>query len=155
MYNEEYDQIKKMFNQNSDQETTYRAKEIMNLDENYQNTGMYNGQNIKEAAMQDHDQIMMERGYIKNEDGSYNLVSFEGTKKVNKKAINKEDKARKVKKTIIAGLVALGLAGGTITFADIANHPENYVTTDDNYQGPVTISQVIDRTPQNFGIGGK
>lgn len=153
--NEEYDQMKQMFNQKSDDETTYRAKKIMNLDEEYQKTGIYNGQDIRGAAQKDYQEMMEARGYEKEENGNYNLLNFGGPVEVKRKVISKESKSRKIKKTILAVSVALGLASGSIFFADIANHPENYMTTDPGYQGPVTISQVIDRTPQNFGIGGK
>ena len=153
--NEEYNQMKQIFNQKSDNETTYQAKKIMNLDEEYQQTGIYNGQDIRGAAQKDHQEMMEARGYEREEDGNYNLVNFEGPVEVKRKAISKESKSRKIKKTIVAASVALGLASGSIFFADVANHPENYMTTDQGYQGPATISQVIDRTPQNFGIGGK
>ena len=136
-------------------EMCIRDRNIMNLDEEYQRTGIYNGQDIRGAAQKDHQEMMEARGYEKEEDGNYNLVSFEGAVEVKRKAISKESKSRKIRKTLVAASVALGLASGSIFFADVANHPENYITTDSNYQGPATISQVIDRTPQNFGIGGK
>ena len=155
MNNKEYEEMKKIFNQKSANETTYEAQKIMNLDEEYQRTGIYNGQDIRGEAIKTHNEMMAARGYEKGEDGNYNFISFEGRKEVKRKAISKEDKTQKIKKTVIASLVALGLAGGTIAFVDVANHPENYLTTDPNFQGAATISQVIERTPQNFGIGGK
>ena len=153
MDNYSYDQTKRMINQNNDNQTTYNAKKIMNLDEEYQRTGIYNGQDMRSAAKRDYDEMMTRRGYEKDDEGNYNLVSFEGAVKVGKKPISKESKTKKIKKSIAIVSVALGLANGVIFGADIINHPENYLSTYPNFQGHVTYSEMIKRTPENFGIG--
>lgn len=153
MDNYSYEQTKKMMNQNNDSQTTYSAKEIMNLDEEYQKTGIYNGQDMRSAAQRDYDEMMARRGYEKDDDGNYTLVSFEGAVKVGKKAISKESKAKKIKKSIVIVSVALGLANGVIFGADVINHPENYLSTHPDFQGHVSYSEMIKRTPENFGIG--
>ncbi len=153
MDNYSYDQTIRMINQNHDNQTTYNAKKIVNLDEEYQRTGIYNGQDMKNATKRDCDEMMTRRGYEKDDEGNYNLVSFEGAVKVGKKAISKESKAEKIKKSIVIVSVALGLAHGVILGADIINHPENYSTPHPDFQGRVTMSEMIKRTPENFGIG--
>ena len=49
----------------------------------------------------------------------------------------------------------MGLAAGTVGFVDLANHPEDYFTTHPDFDGTPTISEDLERTPENFGIGGK
>lgn len=81
-------------------------------------------------------------------------VSFPGELELKKKQMSNERilKLYDRMKIILFSIIVLG---GTIMFVDVAKHPENYVTTSPNFEGHVTFSEIIERTPENFGIGGR
>ncbi len=83
------------------------------------------------------------------------LVNTEEALEVKEKEISKEKKMSARGKALVAIAVSLGIAAGVVMSADLVNHPEDYLTTNPNFNGPATISEVIERTPQNLGIGGK
>lgn len=139
------DEVMELFKNKSDLETSYKVNEIRNFDTNYQETGVYNSYDVKGYAMRDAKMIKEK----------YRVCTFEGAAEVHEKNISKESKNSKTKQAIIATLVALGLAASTISFVDIAKHPEDYLTTHPDFDGTPTISEIIDRTPENFGIGGR
>lgn len=142
-----YDDIKGFFDKKFDDDTSFEAKMNEAFNEEYIKEGTYNGYNVREAALRDHESIV--------ENSNFKVVSFDGDAMVGTKAISSENKLNKIQKTVLAVLVAAGLGLGTITFVDIAKHPEDYLTTHPDFDGTATISEVIDRTPENFGIGGR
>lgn len=88
----------------------------------------------------------------------YKLLYLDKPAKVERKEVpaGKKNKAlaRALAAVAVAGTLALGVAG-TIQIVDLAQHPEDYLTTHPDFDGRVTFSEVIDRTPENFGIGGR
>lgn len=142
-----YDEMKNVFDEKMDDETTFKAKLNMALNDEYRETGVYNGYNAREAALNDYEEIARKH--------NFRVVNFDGDLEVKSKSIERKDKIDKIKKTVIAVLVATGVAFGSISFVDFANHPEDYFTTHPEFDGPATFSEIIDRTPENFGIGGR
>lgn len=143
----DYDEMKKMFDEKKDKDTSFEAKMNEVFNEEYKKTGVYNGYNVQKAASNTFDELAK-----KND---FKAINFEGDVEVKKKTISKESKNNKAIKSVVAVLVAAGIGFGSITFVDFAKHPENYSTTYPDFEGRVTISEIIDRTPENFGIGGK
>lgn len=127
----------------NEKELDYIVNSKKYFDKEYINNGTYNGYDVKGHAMADAKEITAK--YL-NSHESY---------RIKKKAISTQSKNSKKKNALIATLVALGLAAGTISFVDLAKHPEDYLTTHPDFDGAPTISEIIDRTPENFGIGGR
>lgn len=143
MENYDYNnKINKKFQEDSD----YRAKAIKYLDKEYQETGIYNGYNPKEQAQKDFEQMM---------EGNVYFTSCRENTEVKYGKKEASEKARKIKKTFAVITTAAILASATMVGGDILNHPEDYSTQHPNYDGPATFSQMIERTPDNFGLGGK
>ncbi len=142
--NEDYEKLQAMINNKKLDDAEFQAKSNEVFNENYQETGIYNGYDVKEAANKDFEEIS----------GKY-LVSFAGEVPVKQKEITPKKKSSLFKKTIAALAIAATMTGAGITIADLANHPEDYVSTHPDFDGRATISEVLDRTPENFGIGGR
>ncbi|MGM9879234.1 MAG: hypothetical protein ACI31R_04345 [Bacilli bacterium] len=143
----DYDEMKKMFDEKKDKDTSFEAKMNEVFNEEYKKTGVYNGYNVRKAASNTFDELA--------EKNDFKAINFEGDVEVKKKTISKESKNNKAIKSVVAVLVAAGIGFGTITFVDTIQHPESYFTTHPNFEGTPTFSELIDRTPANFGIGGK
>ena len=90
-----------------------------------------------------------------NKEQNYRLINSEKKFEVKTKEVPKEKKSRAGAKFLAAAAITLGLAGGSITMVDLAQHPEDYLTTHPEFEGTPTISEILDRTPDNFGIGGR
>ena len=57
-------------------------------------------------------------------------------------------------------LATAATLGSSVLFVDFANHPEDYLTTHPDFDGNVieeveSFSGFLDRTLENFGIGGR
>lgn len=141
--NEDYEKLQAMINNKKLDDAEFQAKSNEVFNENYQETGIYNGYDVKEAANKDFEEIS----------GKY-LVSFEGEVPVKQKEITPKKKSSLFKKTIAALAIAATMTGAGIIIADLANHPENYFTTHPEYE-KAKFSEVLDRTSENFGIGGR
>lgn len=142
--------MKDNYNEEIDNDIIFRANSIRYFDPEYKETHQYNGYNAKEHAEKDFYEIM------KNHPESAkkcNIMTFDDKVKVKEKQISKEKKSSAAKKTIIAILVAAGVLAGSVQFMDFANHPESYMTTHPDFEGAPSISEVLERTPDNFGIG--
>lgn len=129
----------------------YKAKSLRYLDDDVRETGVYNGYDFRSAAHRDADEIASK---YKNDEGKF-LVLATGDCEVKHKQISSEKKKNMKKKVaafVVAGVIAIL---GVVQAGDFINHPENYLTTHPEYKGKVTFSQMIERTPSNFGIGGK
>lgn len=86
---------------------------------------------------------------------NFKIVSFDEKLEVKTKEISKEKKSKALVSVLAAAAITMGLAAGTVGFVDLANHPEDYFTTHPDFDGAPTISEVLERTPENFNIGGR
>lgn len=141
--NEDYKKLQAMINNKKLDDAEFQAKLNETFNKEYQETGIYNGYDVKEAANKDFEEIS----------GKY-LVSFAGEVPVKQKEISSEKVFSLLKKTIAALAIAATMTGAGIIIADLANHPENYFTTHPEYE-KAKFSEVLDRTSENFGIGGR
>ena len=91
----------------------------------------------------------------KQETKQYRVLYLDRQVPVQNKEVPVGKKAKALKRFIAASAIVLGLAAGSIGVVDMANHPEDYITTHPDFDGTPTFSQVIDRTPENFGMGGR
>lgn len=85
----------------------------------------------------------------------YRMLYLDRQEPVKTKVVSKEKKSHALRNFLVASAVTLGLAAGSIGVVDMANHPEDYLTTHPDFDGTPTFSQIIDRTPENFGMGGR
>lgn len=142
-----YDELKKAIDKKKEDDIDFNVKMTQVFDEEYRKTGFYNGYDARGKALQDHAEILEKNGI--------NMVGFNGDVEVKEKSISKEDKYKKLK--IVLSAIAAGaiIAFFVIEGADFLNHPESYLTTHPNFEGAPTISEFLQRTPGNFGIGGR
>ena len=101
----------------------------------------------------DHVKDMMAERDFNN--GNFNVITVDGKMEVKNKQVADSKFKELCKKTALIVAVALGISAGAIMFADVLNHPEGYSTTHPDFEGAPSISEIIDRTPENFGIGGR
>ena len=141
--NEDYKKLQAMINNKKLDDAEFQAKLNETFNKEYQETGIYNGYDVKDAANKDFGEISQPY-----------LVGFEGEVPVKQKEISSEKVFSLLKKTIAALAIAATMTGAGIIIADLANHPENYFTTHPEYE-KAKFSEVLDRTPENFGIGGR
>ncbi|MGN0992338.1 MAG: hypothetical protein ACI4PE_00125 [Bacilli bacterium] len=142
-----YDKLKKTLDKKKEDDIDFKVKMVQTLDDEYKNTGFYNGYDVRGKALKDHDEIMEKHGV--------NVVAYDGDVNVNKKSISKESKNKKLKIVLTAIATGAILSFFVIGAADFLNHPESYFTTHPNFEGTPTISELLQRTPENFGIGGR
>ena len=136
---EDYKKIKDLpnFNNQDLNNPDFQAKLIKIFDEDYKNTGKYNGYPVREKAEEDAKKIT----------APY-LARFEGATEVKTKEVQK-DKLQHLKDKAILALSLAAVAAATIVVVDLAVNPELYVTTDPNYAGPTTFIEMIKRFPEN------
>lgn len=135
-----YESTKDIFKQN---DTDFKARLNKNFNEEYIETGKYHGYNVDEAARGDYEEIAKKY-----------CVSFPGETEVKQKEVSSEHKSKLFKRAMII-LATAATLGSSVLFVDFANHPEDYLTTHPDFDGRATISEILDRTPENFGIGGR
>ena len=141
--NEDYKKLQAMINNKKLDDAEFQAKLNETFNKEYQETGIYNGYDVKEAANKDFEEIIQPY-----------LVGFEGEVPVKQKEISSKKVFSLLKKTIAALAIAFTMAGVGITIVDLANHPENYFTTHPEYE-KAKFSEAFDRISDNLNIGGR
>lgn len=122
----------------------YKAKSIINLDDEYRNTGVYNGSDIRGAAHRNFEEIMENHPAFKkaynNMEGKKYLVSVDEENisfDVNDKEIPKEKyEGLKTAGKVIATVAIVG--GIAFMVWSVLNLPEQYLTTHPDYSGPAS-----------------
>lgn len=144
-----YDNIKNAFDERKEMD---QAKNIDDSRFNYKNP-------------RDTSPFEMERA--PRDTSPFYIVNTEESFEVKEKEVSEDKKMSTFKKSMIACAVAVGVTIGTIVPVDIIMNPAVYDSTHEKYietaqeykekgvENPRSISEIIKRTPSNFGIGGK
>ena len=120
-----------------------------------ENLKLFEDRNKANALNESYDEI---KTFVSERDmnnSKFNVITVDGKMEVKNKQVSDSKLKELWKKTAVVVAVALGLSAGTIMFADVVNHPEGYMTTHPEFEGAPSISEILDRTPENFGLGGR
>ena len=124
----------------------YEANANRYFDEDFRESGTYNGYDVVGNAHRDYEEMMMNHP---NAQKNIYITSCAPTK-VKRKEVPTQKKSglkRFVSTVIVAGTIASAIVVGG---ADVLNHPENYDSTHPEFEGGVTFSEMIERTPENI-----
>ena len=116
---------------------------------------LFDDRNKANALNESYEQMQKFAAERDMNESKFNVITVDGKMEVKSKQVSEKKMKELIKKTVLIVAVALGISAGAIEFADIVNHPEGYMTTHPEFEGAPSISEVIDRTPENFGLGGR
>jgi len=120
-----------------------------------ENLKLFEDRNKANALNESYEQMQKFAAERDMNESKFNVITVDGKMEVKNKQVSDSKLKELWKKTAVVVAVALGLSAGTIMFADVVNHPEGYMTTHPEFEGAPSISEILDRTPENFGLGGR
>lgn len=142
---QEYEKVKNMFDARSGNDTDYDAKREEYFNEEYRETGIYNEYDVVGNANRDFEEMMRNHPNVQK---NIYITSCAPTKVKRKEVMSQKKSGLK---KLVVGLVVSGMiAGATVVGTDVLNHPENYDSTHPEFEGGVTFSEMIERTPENI-----
>ena len=123
-----------------------KANDIRYLDREYRENGIYNGYDVVGNAYRDYEEMMKNHPNVQK---NVYMTSCAPTpvKRKNITTTKKNGLKRFVSAVIVTGTIASAIVVGG---ADVLNHPENYDSTHPEFEGGVTFSEMIERTPENI-----
>ena len=120
-----------------------------------ENLKLFEDRNKANALNESYEQMQKFAAERDMNESKFNVITVDGKMEVKSKQVAEGKVKELIKKTALIVAVALGISAGSIMFADVVNHPEGYMTTHPDFEGAPSISEILDRTPENFGLGGR